>query len=239
MTRPPGSASGPWRAPSHSPWSRPFARPAPQRHRSRCSPASPLPWAGPTSPGRSSSATASGLPDAVPAAASRNSLLGDLPVPVQDTSAHARVYDDAGPPGVSRSRRKACGFLLDGQHRRPEDVLRRSMAGLCAPLSTLHAPPYGDPRMTRGRRGSLLIAAEDFHLLSPAGLPAHPSTASIAEAVVSTYHDASQRGSAPPRGPVTETTSVSGRQEPRSQVNQSVTCRMSASEMFVVGNQAL
>jgi hypothetical protein len=79
----------------------------------------------------------------------------------------------------------------------------------------------GDPRMTRGRRGSLLIAAEDFHLLSPAGLPAHPSTASIAEAVVSTYHNASQRGSAPPRGPVTETTSVSGGQEPRRQVNQS------------------
>ena len=150
MTRPPGSASGPWRAPSHSPWSRPFARLAPQRHRSRCSPASPLPWAGPTFPGRSSSATASGLPDAVPAAASRNSLLGDLPVPVQDTSAHARVYDDAGPPAVSRSRRKACGFLLDGQHRRPEDVLRRSMAGLCAPLSTLHAPPLRRPAHNSG-----------------------------------------------------------------------------------------
>src|ERR1700674_4636658 len=51
--------------------------------------------AGPTSPSRSSSATASGLPDNVPATTGGDGD-GDLPVPEQEASAHARVYDDAG-----------------------------------------------------------------------------------------------------------------------------------------------
>jgi hypothetical protein len=64
--------------------------------------ASSLPRAGPTSPSYSSSATASGLPDNVPATTGGDSD-GDLPVPVQKASAHARVFDDAGSACVLRS----------------------------------------------------------------------------------------------------------------------------------------
>src|SRR6202045_5142681 len=50
---------------------------------------------------------------------------GDLPVPEQEASAHARVYDDAGPACVLRYRHRLCCLLLDGKHQRPELVLRR------------------------------------------------------------------------------------------------------------------
>ena len=53
---------------------------------------------------------------------------GDLPVPEQRASAHARVYDDARPACVSRYRHRLCCLLLDGQ--RPELVLRRSIPRL-------------------------------------------------------------------------------------------------------------
>src|SRR5215469_2655654 len=79
----------------HSPWPSPFAPQAPLQPWPLCSLASLLLRAGPTSPSRSSSATASGLPDAVPATTGGDSD-GDLPVPGQKASAHARVYDDAG-----------------------------------------------------------------------------------------------------------------------------------------------
>jgi hypothetical protein len=85
----PGSASGPCFAVPHSPWSRPFAPRAPPPPRPLCSPASLLLRAGPTSPSRSSSATASGLPDAVPATAGGDSD-GDLPVPRWKASAHCQ-----------------------------------------------------------------------------------------------------------------------------------------------------
>src|SRR5438105_3656920 len=111
----------------HSPWSRPFAPRAPPPPRPLCSPASLLLRAGPTSPSRSSSATASGLPDAVPTTTGGDSD-GDLPVPRWKASAHARVCDDAGRHGPSR-------LLLDGKHQRPELVLRRSIPTLRSPLS--------------------------------------------------------------------------------------------------------
>ena len=95
------SASGPCFAVPHSPWSRPFAPRAPPQPRPLCSLASLLLWAGPTSPSRSSSATASGLPDAIPATTGGDSD-GDLPVPGRKASAHARVYDDAGLARVLR-----------------------------------------------------------------------------------------------------------------------------------------
>ena len=57
--------------------------------------------AGPTSPSRSSSATATGLPDAVPATTGGDSG-GALPVPGRKASVHARVYDDAGLARVLR-----------------------------------------------------------------------------------------------------------------------------------------
>ena len=64
----------------------------------------------------------------------------------------------------------------------PKLVFARSMASLRYPLSTLRFAPHGSPRMTRGRCGSLRVTAEDFHLIPPAGLPAHPSTSSRAGA---------------------------------------------------------
>src|ERR1035438_1445540 len=74
----------------------------------------------------SSSATASGLPDNVPATTGGDSD-GDLPVPVQKASAHARVYDDAGSACVLRYRHPPCCLLWDGKHQHPELVLRRSI----------------------------------------------------------------------------------------------------------------
>ena len=81
----------------------------------------------------------------------------DIPVPEQKASAHARVYDDAGPTYVSRSRHGSYCLLQDGKHRRPEAGFRRSMAGLRCPLSTLRFAPHGSPRMTRGQCGSLRL----------------------------------------------------------------------------------
>src|SRR6202045_2209280 len=90
-----------------------------------CSLASTLPRAGPTSPSHSSSATASGLPDNVPATTGGDGD-GDLPVPVQKASGHARVYDDAGSACVLRYRHQPCCLLWDGKHQHPELVLRRT-----------------------------------------------------------------------------------------------------------------
>src|SRR3982751_3824783 len=64
MTRPPDSAFGPCFAVSHSSWSHCFPPPAPPRDVPLCSPASQVLSASLTSLPRSSSATASGLPDA-------------------------------------------------------------------------------------------------------------------------------------------------------------------------------
>src|SRR5262245_45034762 len=111
----------------------PFAPRAPRRPRPPCSLASSLPRAGPTSPLHSSSATASGLPDNVPATTGGDGD-GDLPVPVQKASAHARVYDDAGSAWVSRYRHQPCCLLWDGKHQHPELVLRRSIPRLRPPL---------------------------------------------------------------------------------------------------------
>ena len=88
VTRLPGSASGPCFAVPHSPWPCPFAPRAPPQPRLLCSLASLQFRAGPTSPSPSSSATSSGLPDAVPATAGGDSD-GDFPVPRWKTSAHA------------------------------------------------------------------------------------------------------------------------------------------------------
>ena len=67
MTRLPGSASGPCFADPHSPWPRPFAPRAPQQAEAALfARFRATTWAGPTSPSRSLSATASGLPGNVP-----------------------------------------------------------------------------------------------------------------------------------------------------------------------------
>src|SRR6266436_871684 len=92
VTRLCGSASGTCFAGPHSPWSPPFAPPAPlhsaplqialERAVPLCSPASPLIWRGPTSRVRASSATAPHLPDAdrrTHAACSDDGQTRDLP----------------------------------------------------------------------------------------------------------------------------------------------------------------
>src|SRR6516225_3442474 len=152
VTRLPGSASGPCFAAPHSAWPRPFAPRAPQRQWPLCSLASSLLRAGPTSPSRSSSATASGLPDNVPAATGGDGD-GDLPVPVQKASAHTRVYDDAGSACVSLYRHRPCCLLWDGKHRHPELVLRRSIPRLRPPSrpGEFHPEPLTDPDMTLSR----------------------------------------------------------------------------------------
>jgi hypothetical protein len=103
---------------------------------------------------------------------------GDLPVPEQKDSAHARFYDDAGSASVSRYRRTPCRLLKDGGHRHPEVGFRRSMAGLRTPLSTLRIDPRGPLRMTRGRCGSLNLhrkgLAPSTSCRSP-GAPIHPN----------------------------------------------------------------
>ena len=154
VTRLPGSASGPWFAGPHSPWSRPLAPLAPRRRAPLRSQASLLLWASPTSLVRSSSASAS-RPSRRGPCKTPQGRPRDIPVPEQEASAHARVYDDAGPTYVSRSRHRPYRLLQDGKHRRPEVGFRRSMAGLRYPLSTLRFAPRGSPRMTRGRCGSL------------------------------------------------------------------------------------
>jgi len=89
-------------------------------------------------------ATASGLPNNVPATTGGDGD-GDLPVPVHKASAHARVYDDAGPACVLRYRHEPCCLLWDGKHRHPELVLRRSIPRLRTPLWTLRVCPRGQP----------------------------------------------------------------------------------------------
>src|SRR5499433_4076547 len=50
-------------------------------------------------------------------------------------------------------------------------LFRGSMAGLCAPLSTLRRSPRGQLRMTRDRCGSLLLHRERLALSTPCRSP--------------------------------------------------------------------
>src|SRR5262249_7588057 len=76
----------------------------------------------------------------------------------QGASAHARVFDHAGPPGHSRCRAHACCLPPFVRRRHPEQVaFRSSMAGLCTPLPTLRLYPRRYLRTARGRCGSLLL----------------------------------------------------------------------------------
>ena len=108
------------------------------------------------------------------------------PGSVQEASVHAGFYDDAGPAHVSLSRHGPYCRLQDGKHRRPKVDLRRSMAGLRNPLSTLRFAPHGSPRMTRGRCGSLRLHRRG---LSPhtscrsPGAPVHPITVTATSGV--------------------------------------------------------
>ena len=102
---------------------------------------------------------------------------GDLSVPVQKASAHARVYDDAGSACVSRYRHRPYCLLWDGKHKHPRTCL--------TPLNTSPAPsPVNASRLpSRTTRASLgagtvrySFTVTDFHRLPSAGLPAHRPT---------------------------------------------------------------
>jgi hypothetical protein len=79
VTRLCGSESGTCFAGPHSPWSPPFAPPAPRRIAPFCSPVSSLLCRGPTSRVRASSATALHLPDAGRQRQCRSGQTRDLP----------------------------------------------------------------------------------------------------------------------------------------------------------------
>jgi len=141
-----------------SPWSRPLAPPTPPllSQQQFCSQASQLLWPSLTSRVRASSATAPRLPDAGQPITTGQTR--DLPVPVQGACTHARVSDHAESPKHLRERTWSCCLLLSEQHQHPGlDSYRGSMAGLCVPLSTLHAVPHDTPCMTRGQYESLLL----------------------------------------------------------------------------------
>jgi hypothetical protein len=55
-------------------------------------------------------------------------------------------------------------------------IFRGSMAGLCAPLSTLRRNPRGQLRMTRGRCGSLLLHRKRLALSTPCRSPSASRT---------------------------------------------------------------
>src|SRR5690606_17246904 len=69
-------------------------------------------------------------------------------------------------------------FHIVGVRRHPEcPRFRGSMAGLHAPLSTLHVQPHDCPRMTRGRCGSLLLHRNGLSPSTPCRfVPAFPTT---------------------------------------------------------------
>src|SRR5262249_18542731 len=192
VTRLPGSVPGPCFAGSHSPRPPPFAPPAPQRIAPFCSSASQLLWQSLTSRDRASSATAPRLPDAdrrlLPSGRSR-----DLPVPTHGASAHARVSDHAGSSRRPRWRAQTCCLPQYARCRHPgKGLFRGSMAGLCAPLSTLRRSPRGPLRMTRGRCGSLLLHRKGLAPSTPCRSPG-----------------ASHKSSPCPQQPISEQTSVS------------------------------
>jgi len=112
-----------------------------------------------TSSPRSSSATASGLPDAALGTVSpgRNE---DLPVPAQEMSVHAQgLKTTQGGQGPRDDGPVPVAFCMPRRHRHPRlHCFRRSIPRLYAPLSTLRVLPRGSvPRMTRGQCGSLLL----------------------------------------------------------------------------------
>src|ERR1700680_3940800 len=159
VSRLPDSASGPCFAVPHSSWSHRLPPPTPQWIAPLCSLASQVLSMSLTSSSRSSSATASGLPDAALGTVSpgRNE---DLPVPAQEMYVHAQgLKTTQGGQGPRGDGPVPVAFCMPRRHRHPGlHCFRRSIPRLYAPLSTLRVLPHGsDPRMTRGQCGSLLL----------------------------------------------------------------------------------
>ena len=89
---------------------------------------------------------------------------------------HARVSDHVGSqPALALSRRLMLPSAHQEKRRHPRKRhFRGSMAGLHAPLSTLHGRPHGRPRMTRGRCGSLLLHCDGLAPSTPCRSPGAP-----------------------------------------------------------------
>src|SRR5271169_4147197 len=97
---------------------------------------------------------------------------GDLPVPVQGASVHARVSDHAGSVGRSRWRARPSCLPRHLQRRHPEEKhFRGSMAGLYVPLPTLRRHPRGYLRTARGQCGSLLLHCDGLAPSTPCRSP--------------------------------------------------------------------
>ena len=128
----------------------------------------------PTSPSGSSSATASGLPDNVPATTDGDGD-GDLPVPEQKASCACQ--------GLRRRGASMC-LAISTPAVLPSVGRKTSAPRIClTPLNTSPAPsPVNASRLpSRAARASLGAGAvryaftvTDFHRLPLAGLPAHP-----------------------------------------------------------------
>src|SRR5271167_3845318 len=125
----------------------------------------------PTSHARSSSAYVLDFPDT--ACHQPQAVPWDLPVLEQDVSpCMHRVYDLARPNASRASDASAIAFRLVPRRRLLEERLfRGSIPGLHGPLSTLRLLLTQGYRMTRGRRGSLLLHRVAFFIpLHLAGL---------------------------------------------------------------------
>ena len=143
----------------HSSWSHRLPPPTPRRIAPLCSPASQVLSMSLTSSPRSSSAMASGLPDAALGTVSPGRD-EDLPVPAQEMCVHAQgLMTTRGGQGPRDDGPVPVAFCMPRRHRHPElHCFRRSIPRLYAPLSTLRVLPHGSfPRMTRGQCGSLLL----------------------------------------------------------------------------------
>jgi hypothetical protein len=125
---------------------------------------------------RTSSATASDLPDAALGTLSPGRD-EDLPVPAQEMCVHAQgLMTTRGGQGPRDDGPVPVAFCMPRRHRHLElHCFRRSIPRLYAPLSTLRVLPRGSiSRMTRGSVDRYSFTVTDFHHLPPAGLPGAP-----------------------------------------------------------------
>src|SRR5215831_6516440 len=86
-------------------------------------------------------------------------------------------------------------------------LFRGSMAGLCAPLSTLRRDPRGQLRMTRGRCGSLILHRKRLALSTPCRSPG----ASQIESVVPLSPDLDGASGYFAEGPISRRRGFTGR----------------------------
>ena len=109
----------------------------------------------------------------------------DIPVPeAWGASAHARVYDDAEPTSLclAVTTWAELPLLRVGKHPRSEVGFRLNGWPTLSPVNASLRPSRVAAHDSGGGVVRYAFTAEDFHLIPPAGLPAHPSTPSREEA---------------------------------------------------------